>query len=155
MKRFSYGLQAVLTLRDREEQRCLERYGMALAACQRAGEELAAVVRLEAETRAHWAEQVRSVCTAGELVRWELCHRKLLERRKAAQTALNQAESNAAKALEQVLHARREHESVQQHRRRQRALYDYAHGRELQNALDELAQRSRSESLLSAMRMMK
>ena len=141
MKRFHYNLQALLTLRQRAEQKTLELYGAALRTRQEAVDRRDAVHRAQAESWQRWRQEVAQGCTAGALTQWQAGDRNLLEQRHKTEAALSRAEIDVSKALQETLLARRDREAVEKHLEKQRCAYKLELAHHEQNAMDELAQR--------------
>ncbi|MFO1497090.1 MAG: flagellar FliJ family protein [Verrucomicrobiota bacterium] len=141
MKRFRYSLQAVFTLRQREEQQALELYARALAERQQAITQLEEVHQAQAEWWSRWNREVSQGCSAGSLQQWQRCNYRLTEQERQAVAALNKCELAVNKSLQSVLLARQAREAVEQHLHRQKLAYARDLNRAEQSALDDLAQR--------------
>lgn len=141
MKRFHFSLQAILTLRQRTEQKALEQYAGALLARDRATCQLAELRREQAEWWSRWRQEVGRGCQAAVLHQWRACNSNLNDRRQKAETALAMAEVTVNQALGSLLTARRDRESVEKHFERQHLAYTREVNREEQKRLDEIGQR--------------
>lgn len=150
MKPFRFNLQALLTLRQRQEHLALEQYAQTLLHQQQARNHLAAVERelvgawtalgshLAQGCRVATARHSRDYCTALEL------------RRHQAENALAHTTLQVQRALETTHDARRQREVVDKLRERQLR----AHSREAAMAehklLDEMAGRRPHATLASS-----
>lgn len=141
MKRFHFSLQALLTLRQRAEQKALEKYASALLARQRALERADAVRHEQNEWWARRRQELAKGCSAGSLDQWCASNHNLNEQRKAAENGVAQAEVSTNQALQSMLLARRDREAVEKHLHRERERYQRALGQEEQKILDDMANR--------------
>lgn len=139
MKRFHFNLEAVRTLRQRAEREALEKYAEAILARSMA---LERVERAREELGEAWAKLREVLITgaaAGDLERLRSFCKALEEVRAMRESELQGAEVGLHRALQLMLHARREREAVDQFRAAQRQAHDRALSREEQKFLDELA----------------
>lgn len=147
MKRFRFTLQALLTVRQRQEQVAMESYAAALQAQRRAAEalrqaevEMVAAARRVREEMAHglMADRLRQL---GD-------HFQVLTRQKdqAADRAAV-ADRAVAPALREMLEARRRREAVGEFQAKQRLRHQRESQRQEGKQLDELAQRRSSVCL--------
>ena len=119
MKPFRFTLQALLTLRQRQENSAMEEYGRALHQ-QHSGE-----IALDAGDRAMTAgwtalrQMVESVCTAEDITRQRDYCRLLVEHREDALKALEVAKLHVKLAMQQMMDARRQRELVDKCRDKQ------------------------------------
>lgn len=139
MKGYRFTLQALLTLRARQEQAAQEVYAQALAvrqqALQRLGEaqhecqaaQLLSRERTAAGAPAAHLAQIREYCRAMD------------ELRQRCTELLEQAQRAAGLRLDKLIEARRAREVVEKSQQRQRERYDRELTREEQKLLDELA----------------
>lgn len=138
MKAFRFTLQAILTLRQRQEQVCLEQYGQAVQAREQA---LARLEAVQAELESAWAHR-RALQTAGaplaRLIQADDWCQTVDARRTACAAALREAQSQVAAAWSRFLAARRQREGVEKYRARQKRRYDLDCQREEQRILDDL-----------------
>ncbi len=139
MKGYRFTLQALLTLRARQEQAAQEIYAQALAVRHQA------VIRLqEAQHECQAAqllsrERTATGAPAAQLAQiGEYC-RAMDERRERCTETLDQAQLVATQRLEKLIAARRAREVVDKFQKRQREKYDRELTREEQKLLDELA----------------
>lgn len=141
MKRFRFSLQALFTVRQRQEQQTLEVYARALAAQQQAADRLCKTER-ECEQVWQLSRQRRaSAAPAAHLAQMEdYCH-VMEEFRKRCAEALRQARQATSAALKKFLAARQAREAVDKFRTRQRERHDHEARREEQKMIDEGAQR--------------
>jgi flagellar export protein FliJ len=141
MKAFKFTLQALLTLREQQEQKALQEYGRMLNAQERAVSDLESAREQLEEAREKFQNRLLAGCCANEL--WQLqtwcdsIERRVVEIGHIAQAARN----NARIAFSRLLSARHAtgimhklmEEQQRRHRREQR--------RHDQKVLDDLANR--------------
>lgn len=142
MKHFRFTLQALLTVRQREERDALEFYARELQARQQA---LDALADSENELAIAW-DELRTQMIAGGPIAGLLqgqahCHH-LSEIRERSVTAVARAEDAANFALLAVVVARQNREVVEKFLEQQRKNYQRECNREEQKILDELAHRA-------------
>ncbi len=141
MKRFRFSLQALLLVREREEQVCAERYAVALQQRQDAKEAFAradANVRTTAESL---RERVSRGLPAREFVQAQEHFRAVETRRRDARQALEAAERKVHAALREMLDARRRHELVERYRCKQKLRHERDAARHEARVQDELGLR--------------
>ena len=141
MKRFRFSLQALLTVRQRQEQQALETYAKALAAQQQAAHRL-----LEAERQCEQAwtlsrQRRASAVPAVHLAQLEDYCRSMDEFRERCAEALRHAQQVAAVALEKFLATRQARKAVDKFQVHQHERYDLEARREEQKMIDDRAQR--------------
>lgn len=141
MKAFRFSLQAVHTLRQRQEQAALELYAQALRARQQAADNWK---KAQQECQLAWRHR-QNLLSSGSMavhIAQSQAHVVVMETRcRECETALHVAQEVAAKHWRLLLEARRKREAVDRFRDRQRGLYEKACGREEQKMLDELGVR--------------
>jgi flagellar export protein FliJ len=148
MKGFHFTLEAVLTLRQRQEQKAMELYAQALLGRHQALEKLAAVQRdLETGFR-ELREQMARGCTASHVSQAQDYHRSLAKRRDECALNLATAERRVNAALQAMLSARQQREIVDKYFDKQKARHGREVARNEQKFLDDLAGR-RSNSVLT------
>ncbi len=142
MKRFRFTLDALLTLRRRQENDAMDHYGRALLRRQRALEQLA-------EAQAELQRACREVeglfsegCPAARLAQAQSFCRLLQGRRQDREAALGQAERELNLALHEMNDARKQRKVVEKFRDKQRARHERELVLEEQKLMDEFAQRS-------------
>ena len=141
MKRFRFSLQAVHTLRQRQEQVALEAYSRALRARQLARDRLQAVEReLELAWAARRACQSQPAPAARLRAANEFCA-FLDDQRLAAASHLRTAQQAVDAAWKKLVLARQRREAVEKYRQRQWREHQAATQRAEQKWLDEIAQR--------------
>src|ERR1700728_1043481 len=121
MKSFRFTLEAVRTLRQRQEQIAMERYAEALAFRQQAldrlekiGQELSAGMQ---DLRARLIQG----CAASEAAQAGEYHKSLAKRRDEFTLALNHAERRVNAALQNMLGARQQRELVDKYFTKQKS----------------------------------
>src|ERR1700722_1472155 len=112
MKSFRFTLEAVGTLRQRQEQKAMELYAQSLASRRQAIEGLEAV---DGELNASWEEwrgQMANGCAAAEAAQAHAYQRLLAQRRTECAFALETAERRVNATLQSMLLARQQREIV-------------------------------------------
>jgi flagellar FliJ protein len=138
MKRFQFSLQALLTVRRRQEQIALEQFAQAAAARQLAIDRLNEV-KQECETA--WAlrrERTRTGAPAMQLAQLHDYGRVLEQLQKNCDRALREAQRVVDQKWEKLLAARQAREAVDKFLERQRQRYDRELQREEQKMLDDM-----------------
>jgi flagellar export protein FliJ len=138
MKPFHFTLEAVRTLRQRQEQNAMEQYAQTLLTRQQTLDRLDAIQR----------GQLARGCTASQAAQTHDYHRALAKRRDEAIVALGLAERRVNAALQTMLTARQQREIVDKCCEKQKARHLREQFRAEQKLLDDLAGR-RSPSSLS------
>jgi flagellar export protein FliJ len=134
-------LQALLTVRQRQERLAMERYSEALQARQRATTALSAADQVRVQASEVLKQRLSTGIQAAEAMK-EQAHYKVLEsRRDAAQHALTVAENGIAPALKAMLTARQQREAVEECITRQRERHQREQQNQERKLLDELALR--------------
>jgi len=138
MKRFTFKLQAVLTLRQRAEQAALEKYARAIEHRQACAASLSEGEMELSEARRHWlnalADGVPAVRAAQMLGH---CH-LLEERKRHCEQTLNLADVELNRTSHGMLHARQQREAVEMLLARQRENYDRRVIEEERKIIDDL-----------------
>lgn len=143
MRRFRSTLQALLTVRQRQERLAMERYSEALQSRQRAAAALSTADQVRVQASEHLKQRLSSGMQAAEAMR-EQAHYKVLEsKRDAAQHALTVAENGIPAALKAMLTARQQREAVEECITRQRERHQRDQQNQERKLLDELALRRR------------
>jgi flagellar export protein FliJ len=143
MRRFRSTLQALLTVRQRQERLAMERYSEALQARQRAATALSTADQIRVQASEVLKQRLSTGIQAAEAMR-EQSHYKVLEtRRDAAQHALTVAENAIPPALKGMLTARQQREAVEECITRQRERHQRDQQNQERKLLDELALRRR------------
>jgi flagellar export protein FliJ len=141
MKAFHFSLQAVRTLRQRQEQTALEQYALSLRARQQATENWQCAQR---ECQLAWRYR-QNLLTSGAMavhIAQSQAHVAVMEARcQECETALHVAQEVAAKYWRHLIEARRKREAVDRFHDRQHGLYEKACAREEQKMLDEVGVR--------------
>jgi len=146
MKAFRFTLEAVRTLRLRQENDALEQYARTLAVRQRAINALEAV---REKINAHWAEMRRRLAAGGaasEARRLQEYQNVLETRQQECAAGLRAAERGVNLASQAMLLARQQREVVDAYRDKQVTRHQRLENREEQKISDEFAAR-RSTSL--------
>lgn len=148
MKRFRFTLQALLVVRQREENAALERYAATLAAQRRAAEALESAEGTLATAAAHLRARLGGGLVAAELAQQQNHLRTLEWLRSRADTAHVAAGQAVEPALRDMLQARRQREVVDEFRRRQEQRHQREVFREENRFQDEVALRRSTPSLI-------
>ena len=146
MKRFQFNLQAVLTLRQREEQNAMELYAKELLARQQALVRLGEVETELDQARTEWRQSAANGCSAFKLVQAQLSYTKLSERRDFCARSLAEAERRTNTALAAMLEGRQQRRIVDKYYDKRRAEFDRNLITMEQKESDELAGRGRLSS---------
>jgi flagellar export protein FliJ len=141
MKAFRFTLEAVRTIRQRQENEALEFYARALLSRQHALASLEAIHHRIAEDFARMRQLLAGGCTAAQAAQAQNYHRSLEKMREEAVGALEQAERRVNAASQAMLIARQQREIVDVYREKQQAVHQRAELREEQKTLDEFALR--------------
>jgi flagellar export protein FliJ len=141
MRQFRFTLEAVRTLRQRQEQLAMEEYARALLARHDALQRMRA---LEEELSGAWEQarrRLRQGCPAWEMAALKLSEKLLQERRQAADKVFQDCEARAREAFRALLAARKEREIVDKCREKQRAAHELECARQETKLMDELGAR--------------
>jgi flagellar export protein FliJ len=141
MKAFRFSLEAVRTLRQRQENEALEQYARALLARQQV---LDTLDSLNEQITRHWAELRRllsAACGGAQAAQAHSYHHLLEQRRDECVAALGQAERRVNAASHAMLAARQQREMVDVYCAKQQAHHQHLETREEQKTTDEFASR--------------
>ncbi|MBX3743667.1 MAG: flagellar FliJ family protein [Verrucomicrobiae bacterium] len=141
MKPFRFTLQAVLTVRQRQEREALERYAAALMARRKAGEALESAEEELVRGADVLRTRLAAAVPAGDAARHQDHLRELDVRRAQAVEVLRTADRGVASALQAMLEARRQREVVEQCRDKQRQRHQRDQWAAEAKLIDELALR--------------
>jgi flagellar export protein FliJ len=139
MKAFRFTLEAVRTLRQRQEREALEDYIRALLARQKALNVLEEIDQSIGRDFAEMRQLLAGSCTAVRAAQAQNYHRSLEIKRDEAAAALAQAERRVNEASQAMLVARQQREMVDVYREKQHALHQRLEMREEQKIMDEFA----------------
>jgi len=146
MKRFQFNLQAVLTLRQREEQNAMDAYAKELLDRQQALVRLGEVEAELDQARAEWRLSASNGCSAFKLVQAQLSYTKLSDRRDLCARSVAEAERRTNIALAAMLEGRQKRRIVDKYYDKRRAEFDQSLMAMEQKESDELAGRGRLSS---------
>lgn len=141
MKPFRFKLQAVHTLRVRQERETMQKYADALLQRKLAMEKLSAIGR---EIAVAWTElraELAEGCAAARILRMQAYCTSLEVRRSEANAVLQGAERAVNQAMQRMLAARQQREVVDKFQAGERSRYERELQRLEQKELDELALR--------------
>jgi flagellar export protein FliJ len=148
MKSFRFTLEAVRTLRQRQEQVAMEQYAQALAFRQQAYDRLEGVQQeLNAGFRDLRARLAKG-CAACEAAQAGEYHKSLARRRDECALALGHAERRVNAAMQNMLATRQQRELVDKYFDKQKSRHQREQFRLEQKMLDDLAGR-RGNSILA------
>ena len=148
MKAFHFTLEAVRTLRQRNEQKALERYAQALLTRQRAMEKLDAAQRELDRNTAALTTAFQTGSTALKIAQINDYQRVLTVRRDEAAKMLGDAERLLNAAHQAMIAARQQREIVDKFFDKQKAHHHRELAQNEQKMLDDLAGR-RNNSLFT------
>ncbi len=141
MKPFRFTLQAVKTLRQRQEQKAMEQYARDLHA-QRLAVDRLSQVQGELETAwCDWNNAVAEGCSAAVLAQTQAYFQTVEVRRQRSLDHVRECERHVQEALDGMLRSRRDREAADSFFDAQKAVYDRALDRDERKTLDEMAQR--------------
>lgn len=140
MKAFKFTLEAVRTLRSRQEKNALEQYGKAVQTREQA---VAFLWRARGELEKIFQERVNAAdgAPAAHLAHLEKWTGEVAAREKECLQNVQLANLRVETTWQGLIAARQEREIVDKYLDRQRERYDRALDREEQKTLDELASR--------------
>jgi flagellar export protein FliJ len=141
MKPFKFSLQALLVLREQQEQTALQEYGKALLARERA---MSAVRSAQEELLQAWGqfhERLGGKCAAAELAKMQQWCQSLERRVQELEYAARAARNQAKQAFFQLLAARQARAVLEKLSAKQKERHERARKKKEQKALDELANR--------------
>lgn len=141
MKTFRFTLEAVRTVRQRQENAALEQYARALVARQQAFDALDTIEEQITRDNTQWQELLAAGCNAAQAAQAQQYHRSLEKRLEESILALNAAERRVNAASNTMLAARQQREIVDVYREKQLARHQRLTMREEQKNLDEFAGR--------------
>jgi len=139
MKAFRFTLEAVRTLRQRQEHEALEEFARALLARQQVLDMLEAIDQRIGRDFAQMRRLLSEKCTAAQAAQAQNYHRSLEKQREEGLTVLGQAERRVNAASKSMLAARQQREMVDVYREKQQATHQRLELREEQKVLDEFA----------------
>ncbi len=141
MKVFKFSLQALRTLRERQEQTALQDYGKALQASEQARRKLESA---QQELEVCWAgmrKKVADKCSAAELSHLTAHSHAVEKRRKECEHAAKVAANSAKQAFIKLLAARQARGVVDKLFEAEKRRHQREQRRREQKQLDDLAQR--------------
>jgi flagellar export protein FliJ len=139
MKAFRFTLEAVRTLRQRQEQEALEDYARALLARQQVLDLLTDMDQRIGRDFVQMRKLLAGRCTAAQAAQAQNFHASLEKKRDDCVTALGKAERRVNAASRAMLAARQQREMVEVYRDKQQAAHQRLALREEQKILDEFA----------------
>lgn len=141
MKKFTFSLSALHTLRQRQAQQALEDYGRATHALKQAHTRLGALQATCEDLQAVLREQLVNGTSSQEIEQLSDYATFVDEQRQRAENAVDRARLAATQRWQTLLLARQLCETVEKLLQRERETYERELTREEQNALDDLAGR--------------
>jgi flagellar export protein FliJ len=152
MKKFQFSLQALQTLRERQEQQALQEYSNALNAWERARDHVEAIQK---ELAAAWAERQQNAlghCAAGELDRHHAYCQSVERRKHAAEHAMKVARNRASQVFTKLLAARQARAMVDKFFENQKRDHNRECRRHEQHSLDEMVNHQNALRALLSMK---
>jgi flagellar export protein FliJ len=141
MKAFRFTLEAVRTVRQRQENQAQENYARTLAARQQVLDLLETISYRIGCDFAQMRELLAGGCTAAQASQAQSFHRTLEKKREDCMAALGLAERRVSAASQAMLAARQKREIVDTYCEKQYALHQRLELKEEQKTLDEFATR--------------
>ena len=141
MKPFRFKLQAVHTLRVRQERDAMQKYAEALLQRKLAMEKLTGIAQQIAAAWMDLRVEMAEGCAAARILRMQAYCTTLEVRRSEADVVLQGAERAVNLALQRMLVARQQREIVDKYQAGERTRHERALQRQEQKELDELALR--------------
>ena len=139
MKPFRFTLQALCTLRERQEQLALQVYAKALQGREAARAKVAAI---QQELEAGWEDfrrQARGDCLASELARMRGYCQSVEQRKQVFEHAAKVAQNKADQAFTSLLATRQARAVVDKFHENQKRVHERERRRHDQHALDDMA----------------
>jgi len=149
MKPFHFSLQAVRTLRQRQEQMALERFTAAVHNREKAVDRLNCVTR---QLHAGWNElkaRIPQGATALQIAQIQAYCDSVTARKKECEVCVNAAYRAVDVAWQNLLAAKQQLEVVVKYYENQRQRYERELDREEQKALDDMANRRAAKTTAS------
>jgi flagellar export protein FliJ len=141
MKSFHFTLEALGTLRRRQEQKAMEQYAQSLIVRLQAVDRLKAVEHELGVCWQEWRSQMAGGCAAVEAAQAHAYHLSLIKRREECALALETAERRLNATLQGMTLVRQQREIVDKCFDRQKARHRQDQVRSEQKFLDDLAGR--------------
>jgi flagellar export protein FliJ len=148
MKPFHFKLEALGTLRRRQEQKALELYAQTLSVHRQTLEALAGAERQLRTYEREWRNRLAAGCAAVEMAQAQTYYLSLTKRREECAMAVETAERRMNAALQGLSVARQQREIVDKFFDKQKARHQRDQARAEQKFQDELARR-RGNSMLA------
>ena len=148
MKTFHFTLEALGTLRRRQEQKAMEQYSQSLIVRSQTADRLEAVEHELSACRQEWREKLSSGCTAVEAAQAQVYHLSLVKRQEECAVALETAERRLNATLQSMTLARQQREMVDKCFEKQKIRHQRDQARDERKMIDDLAGR-RGNSLLA------
>jgi flagellar export protein FliJ len=141
MKRFKFSLEALHTVRKRQEQAAMEAYAKALLEREQALERLAALRREQDQLADETRREMSAGCQADRLRQRQVFHEAVRQSIRRQEQVLSRAEMALQQAMLGLVQAKQRREAVDKAHDRQRSVYDRDAAKEEAALLDELARR--------------
>jgi flagellar export protein FliJ len=141
MKPFRFTLEAVSTLRQRQEQKAMDQYVRSLALRSQAAERLETAESTLTAAWQEWRTQMTQGVTAIEAARAQAHHRLLMRQRDECVTGLETADRRVNAALQAMIAAKQQREVVDKCFEKQKARHTREQLQEEQKFMDDLAGR--------------
>jgi flagellar export protein FliJ len=147
MKPFKFSLQALLTLREQQEQKALLAYGKALLERDQAMNKLRAAQKELEEGWAQLQEKLLSHAPAATLTRLQDYCQAVQTRQQECEQLAQASRNKADQCLVKLLAARQARDVLDRFCGQQKARYQRQRRRQEQKALDELSRRRNALAL--------
>ncbi|MGD1083320.1 MAG: flagellar FliJ family protein [Verrucomicrobiota bacterium] len=145
MKAFRFSLEAVQTLRHRQEQQAMEQYVRALLARQQALDQLEIIRERIRGNQQELSRLLSEGCAAAVAAQVQLFERSLEKQQADRVASLAMTERRVNATFQAMVAARQKRKMVESYRKRQQGRHQRAEAREEQKLLDDLtARRERS-----------
>ncbi len=141
MKAFHFSLEAVQTVRQRQEQQAMEQYVRALLARQQALDQLDLIRDRILQNHQELNRLLSAGCTAAVVTQAHHFERALQKQQADRLASLALVERRVNAAFQAMILARQKRKTVESFRKRQLARHQRAENREEQKMLDDLASR--------------
>ncbi len=148
MRKFHFTLQALHTLRERQEHLALQEYSQALKAWEQARNKVTA---LQQELETAWGlrrQCLLGACAAMELARLQAWGQSVEQQKQASEHAAKAARSEASQAYTKLVAARQARAVVDKLFENQKRRHERARRRHEQRSLDEMVNHQNALTVL-------
>ena len=138
MKSFSFSLQALRILRERQEQLALQDYGKALQLWEQARDKVVAIQQQFQIACLEAQQKLMDGCSGSELMQLQTYCQSLEQRRRECEHAARAARHKASLAFTRLIAARQARAVVDKCFDKQKHRYDHERQRHEQSILDDM-----------------